>query len=113
MNCGCVIRILLNWLYLMGVEKVICYNNKLTELIVSAGCKKVSCSNNQLKELIITEGCVKVDCSYNQLKELIIPDGCVYVWADMKSVTELNKVKDLNLWIWKVIVKTIKEKLLN
>ena len=44
-------------------------------------------------ELIIPVGC------NNQLKELIIPDGCVEVVADMKSITELNKVDVLNLLI--------------
>ena len=40
-----------------------------------------------------------VSCWDDQLKELIIPDGCGFVLVDMKSVTELNKVKNLNLLV--------------
>ena len=37
---------------------------------------------------------------YNKnIIQLIIPDRCEYIWADMKSVTELNKVEHLDLWI--------------
>ena len=50
-------------------------------------------------ELIIPDGCEYVSCWNNQLKELVIPNGCGWVWADMKSVTELNKAYRLNLWI--------------
>ena len=50
-------------------------------------------------KLIVSDGCELVNCMNNQLKELIIPDGCVWVRADMKSITELNKVEYLNLYI--------------
>ena len=82
-----------------GYKIVRCYNNQLKELIVPDGCKIVSCLDNQLKELIIPEGCEYVSCWDNQLKELVIPDGCKEVWADMKSVTELNKIEELRLYL--------------
>ena len=73
------------------------YSKNIIELIIPDGCEWVLCWDNQLKELIIPDGCKRVYCHNNQLKELIIPNGCV--WADMKSVTELNKVNRLYLWI--------------
>ena len=82
-----------------GCRIVECSNNQLTDFIIPDGCKAVRCDNNQLTELIIPDGCESVWCYNNQLKELIIPDGCTEVVADMKSMTELNKVKELNLWI--------------
>ena len=82
-----------------GCETVWCYNNQLKELIIPDGCKVVYCWKNQLKELIIHEGCEYVRCHNNQLKELFIPDGCKEIRADMKSVTVLNKVDELRLYI--------------
>ena len=84
-----------------GCKVVNCSNNQLTKLIIPDGCKSksVSCYNNQLKELILPNSCDTISCWGNQLKVLVIPDGCREVWADMKSVTELNKVNILNLWI--------------
>ena len=82
-----------------GVKVINCYNNRLTKLILNSVCKVVYCQNNQLKELIITDSCRWIKCHNNQLEKLFIPAGCVEVWADMKSVTVLNKVEDLNLWI--------------
>ena len=49
--------------------------------------------------MIIPDGCMCVFCEDNQLKELILPNSCKEVWADMKSVTILNKIEELNLWI--------------
>ena len=80
-------------------DKLNLYNMDIIELIIPDGCETVWCWNNQLKELIIPEGCKRVDCENNQLKELIIPDECKWVRADLKSMTELNKVYDLNLYI--------------
>ena len=75
------------------------WSENIIELIIPDGCEYVSCEYNQLKELIIPDGCVYVNCRHNQLKELIIPNDCEWVWADMKSVTELNKVNNLYLYI--------------
>ena len=71
----------------------------IVELILPDGCRVVNCENNQLKELIIPNSCKSISCHNNQLKELIVTDVCTFVRADMKSVTELNKVYDLRLWI--------------
>ena len=75
------------------------FSNNIIELVIPAGCKEVYCYNNQLKELVIPAGCEYVSCWDNQLKELVIPDGCKEVWADMKSVTELNKIEELRLYL--------------
>ena len=50
-------------------------------------------------KVIIPNSCEGISCRANQLKELVIPAGCEWVWADMKSVTELNKVDRLYLYI--------------
>lgn len=76
----------------------LCYMN-IIELVIPDGRKSVSCHNNQLKKLIIPNGCDIVGCWNNQLKEFIIPNGCEWVWADMKSITELNEVDRLYLCI--------------
>ena len=75
------------------------YSMNIIELIIPDGYEYVSCWNNQLKELIIPEGCKVVCCQNNQLKELVIPNGCKRVMADMKSITELNKVDNLYLYL--------------
>ena len=80
-------------------KKVWCFDNQLTELIIPDGCKYVRCYDNQLTKVIIPNSCEGISCRANQLKELVIPAGCEWVWADMKSVTELNKVDRLYLYI--------------
>ena len=84
---------------LTGCDIDYCQNNQLNKLIIPDSCEYVDCNNNQLKELNIPDVCENVHCYNNQLKELVIPNGCGWVWADMKSVTELNKAYRLNLWI--------------
>ena len=69
------------------------------ELVIPTGCKEVYCYNNQLTKLILPNDCEIVYCRNNKLNVLVIPDSCKKVWADMKSITELNKVKKLDLWI--------------
>ena len=59
----------------------------------------VSIWGNEITELVICGKHKKIRCHYNQIKELIIPDGCECIEADMKSVTELNKVDYLHLYI--------------
>ena len=75
------------------------YDMNIIELVIPDGCETVYCFFNQLKELIIPDGCLYVSCFNNQLKKLILHDECKWIWADMKSVTELNKVDYLRLWI--------------
>ena len=82
-----------------GCKIVSCYENQLNVLILPDGCKEVWCYNNQLKELVIPNGCKEVYCCYNQLKEFIVPNGCGKFWADMKSITKLNKIDNLRLFI--------------
>ena len=94
-------------------KRIDCSRNLLTKLVIPDKCDIIYCYNNQLKELIIPDGCEIVYCFNNQLKELIIPDGCEIVRADMKSVNVLNKLDNLDLWIWVVIIKRAMGKLLN
>lgn len=73
----------------------------LTKLIIPYNCSKdyIYCFSNKLKELILLNSCIEIWCDENQLKEFVIPENIKIVQCDMKSVTVLNKVNKLNLWI--------------
>ena len=79
-------------------QSVYCWNNQLTELILNENCQSVYCWNNQLTELILNENCQSVYCWNNQLKEFDTNKAQI-VECDMKSLTNLNKVEELYLWI--------------
>ena len=70
----------------------------ITELVLNENCESVWCQNNQLTELVLNDNCEKVRCWNNKLKELDT-NKSEYVSCDMKSLTNLNKVKELRLWI--------------
>ena len=78
-----------------------CENSNLTKLSIPYNCSndRIYCWDNKLKELILLNSCIEIWCDGNQLKEFTIPENTKIVYCDMKSVTELNKVNKLNLWI--------------
>lgn len=73
-----------------------CMNNKIKTLTLKK-CIACNCSDNNIHELIY-EQCDGLACQHNKLKELYIKRA-IYVSCDMKSLTKIDKIDILELYI--------------
>ena len=91
--------------------KLIIYNSNIKVINIPISCVQVVCSGNNIHELYVEHefmyilnnkpiyrGCEYLCCNNNNIKGLEIK-GFDEVVCDMKSVTKLNNVKCLTLYI--------------
>ena len=70
-------------------EKLNCFGNELTALIVPEGVEVLNCSGNELTALIVPEGVKDLDCSYNKLTTLVVPGGVRKLYCFCNELTSL------------------------